>query len=643
MKHFLDWAEETGEGDDTLRAIRRIPARLGMLDADLGSLPDDMLFFERNVAGVGYSVSTRTKDAHDKGRREDSRIRAALRRYNRASGALAPVDNAVRARYDALIEIIAAEEDLPGSGARWNIGRHRSITVLRARAECAPEALTQVEIDRIGREMSADKRRSLRKVVNFLNSLRGLLNELPALREFLPAAVLAPPAGSARGRKIHWEQLPEAFRASFEAVANACLAGDDDLAERLLARIEAGEDPETVMAEADAQSAAAGRNVGKPTSARRGYREAVSWLVRAWEDAGGDRDDLMDVRELFEKATIEGAIKSQIARSTAADDLKDPMESTTLKTRLASLTTLARHGLDDAKATAVIKLLRTIHYDTPRKKLKNSKGGRIQMEVDGIAEQLRQQPHLAAVWTNAPARIADHARRKLAVARSEKNQAHELTALREFAGAAAYAIQLSRPLRPVCLRQTRIAKQGDAHANLLRAAPGDSTIEFRFAPWEIKNDVWVNVEIVGQDAAILKEWFEVWRPRMIELRGLSKDNPYLFPGDAEPKRDETDPVALPHGCYSTSSFLELWRDASKCLGVHVTPHRMRHVVALLCLALRPGDYAFVSSVLGNSAAVAEEHYGRDNGQEAAKVSRAAMLAAHPDLFKHLRRRTKHAR
>ena len=186
MKHFLDWAEETGEGDDTLRAIRRIPARLGMLDADLGALPDDMIFFEKNVAGVGYFVSTRAQDPHENGRREDSRIRAALRRYNEETGALAPVDRGVRARYDALIEIIAAEEDLPGSGARWNIGRHRSITVLRARAECAPEALTQVEIDRIGREMSAGKRKSLRNSVRFLNSLRGLLNELPALREFLP-------------------------------------------------------------------------------------------------------------------------------------------------------------------------------------------------------------------------------------------------------------------------------------------------------------------------------------------------------------------------------------------------------------------------------------------------------------------------
>ena len=126
MKHFLDWAEETGEGDDTLRAIRRIPARLGMLDADLGSLPDDMIFFEKNIAGVGYSVSTRAKDPHEKGRREDSRIRAALRRYNEITGALAPVDNAVRARYDALIEIIAAEEDLPGSGAA---GGARTVTI----------------------------------------------------------------------------------------------------------------------------------------------------------------------------------------------------------------------------------------------------------------------------------------------------------------------------------------------------------------------------------------------------------------------------------------------------------------------------------------------------------------------------------
>ena len=540
----------------------------------------------------------------------------------------------MRARYAALIEVVAAQEGEPGSGARWNVGRHRSLTVLQARAVVAPEALDQAEIDRIGRAMSAEKRRSLRNAVRFLNSLVRLTNEIPALRAFLPAIQLAPPAGSSWARRMDWDVLPEAFRASFDTAAAACVAGEADFAEAMLARIEAGEDPELVMSEADARQAS---RVGKPTGALGGYKQAVAWLVRAWEDAGGDVADLVDLRDLLQRSTIEAAIKDQIARSRNAADLRDPLESATLRTRLANLMTIARHGLEDQKAVAIIKLLRLQHHDVPRKKRAQA-GERGAMEVDRIFGALRQRPELATIWSNAPRRIADAARRDIGAARAEGNEAREVTALRAFAGAVAYALQMSRPMRTECLRHARLASRGDAHANLVRTAPGEDACTFRFAPWEIKNARWVTVEIVGDDAAILREWIETWRPRLIELRRLDARNVYLFPGAAQPKREEGDPVVLPRGAYSTSAFLELWRDASAILGVHESPHRMRHVVALLILAMRPGDYAFVSTVLGNTATTAEKHYGCDDGQEAAKQARAAMLAQHPDLFKQLQRR-----
>ena len=168
-------------------------------------------------------------------------------------------------------------------------------------------------------------------------------------------------------------------------------------------------------------------------------------------------------------------------------------------------------------------------------------------------------------------------------------------------------------------------------------------LTFRFAPWEIKNVAWINVDVVGTDADILRAWLDRWRPRLIELKGLDPDNPYLFPGDALPTQDEGDPVTLPRGAYAPSTFLELWRDASDVLGVHETPHRMRHVVALLCLAIRPGDHAFTSSVLGILESTASKHYGRDDGQAAAREARAAILAQHPELFTTLTRRLHDAR
>ena len=99
---------------------------------------------------------------------------------------------------------------------------------------------------------------------------------------------------------------------------------------------------------------------------------------------------------------------------------------------------------------------------------------------------------------------------------------------------------------------------------------------------------------------------------------------------------------LPTGCYSTSAFLELWEDASAVLGVHETPHRMRHVVALLILLNKPGNYALVASVLGNTEKTSKRHYGRDDGQDAAREIRAALLKQHPTFFSQLKRRHAHA-
>lgn len=297
------WAIETGEPKDTVRSLRRIPARLGLLDADLGTLSADPVRFEKEIAGQGYARVSCARDKKAAGRREDSRVRALLKRYHAAQVGTGLRDEAVRARYSALMSVIAEHEGQPGRGALWNIGRHRSLCGLRARARKAPEDLTQTEIDRIGREMTSNKRKGLRKTVGFLNSLAGLTDEIPQLREFLPSEPLAPPAGSSWARRMDWEALPTAFRSSFETAADACLAGNDDLAEQMLARIEAGEDPEMVMAEADALGIAKASSVGKPTAAREQYQRAVAWLVRSWENEGGNTAGLTDLRSLFGRAT----------------------------------------------------------------------------------------------------------------------------------------------------------------------------------------------------------------------------------------------------------------------------------------------------------------------------------------------------
>ena len=642
LAQVRDWALQADEPTDAINSLLKIPARLGLIDGDLGSLPAGLVEFDRNVAGRGYALVGNPRNVEANGRRMDSRVRALLRRFWSAHNGSGMGCAVARARWDALIALIEKQEGVPGSGSRWNIGRHRSLAMLRSRATCAPEDLTQDEVDRIGRAVSAGKRKSLRKAVRFLNELMRLDNEIPALRDYLPADPFASPAGSSRARAMDWQSLPGTFRTSFDAAADACLSDADDSADRFLARIEAGEDPEAVMAEADQQANTTRAGLNKPTAAREHYRQGVSWLVRAWEDHGGDAGALTDIRQLLTKVVIENAITDQISRSKSASDLLDPIASTTLKTRLSALKTLAARGMEDKAILATLTLLQMKHYDIPRKKKKRNKEEGLMMIVDRLFDMLRQRPELANTWCNAPRHIADVARANLAQARSQKSESRELTALRLYAGAVAYALQMSRPMRTTCLRNTRLMASGEVHGNLLRTSPDKKLFTFRFAPWEIKNARWVNVDVVGDDAEILQDWITNWRPRLIELQGLDASNPYLFPGSATPKRDEGDPMDLPTGCYSTSAFLELWEDASAILGVHETPHRMRHVVALLILLNKPGNYALVASVLGNTEKTAKRHYGRDDGQDAAREIRAALLKQHPTFFSQLKRRHAHA-
>ena len=638
LKDVYDWAVARNEAAESIRCLLKIPARLGLIDSDLGSLPATISDFERHVAGVGYAMVGSPKNIDENGRRMDARIRALLKRFWAEGSEAGAVD--VRRRWTALMSLIEAEEGKPGSGKRWNIGRHRSLSILRSRATMPPEALTQVEIDRIGREVSADKRKALRKSVAFLNALGGLTTELPALVPFMPGQKFASPAGSARARKVDWQALPEAFRASFEAAADTCLNGAEALAQELLARIEAGEDPEGIAAEADLLAQKEIATIGKPTAAREQYRQAIVWLLRSFEDRGGDPAGLTDIGELFSRPIIEGAILDQIERSQKGTDLKDPLVSTTLPARLTSLTTIAKRGLKNSAAVVILKLLGKLHYDGPRKRLKLSEdGGDVRMIVDQIVDSLRQKPDLISIWCDSPRMIADRARYRIQEAQAAEDRERELTGLRLFAGAVAFAIQLSRPLRTACLRHVRIASSGEVHNNLLRTAPSERMYTFRFAPWEIKNTRWINVDVVGSDAAVLREWLEIWRPRMLELKKI--ESIYLFPGEASPEQDGGNPVNLPIGCYAPSSFLDLWKDAGALIGFDTTPHRMRHIVALSILTSRPGDYARVASVLGNTEAVCREHYGRDDGQAAARESRAAMIAQHPSLFRQLKER--HAR
>jgi len=254
-------------------------------------------------------------------------------------------------------------------------------------------------------------------------------------------------------------------------------------------------------------------------------------------------------------------------------------------------------------------------------------------DAEAICDRLRKSPHLAAAFVHAPSRLSAISARALAAATTSFARER---ALRLSACAAAYAIQVSRALRPANLFMIRRQAVGKCPRNLTWIADRDHA-EIRFAGGEVKNGEALVVKVVGDDARVLWQWDRVDRPALMKLRGIAS-SPYLFPGTATPRLRKS-ALNLPDGCMSVASIMELWDLGNRQLGLGLTPHQCRHALATLMLAVRPGDFANVASVLANTEQVARRHYGKDSGEAAAMAVRESLLAHHPDLFQRMKGRT----
>jgi len=627
----LVWARETGEKSDAIYELEKIPARMGMTDADIGMIPADLGHFEKVIAPAPYGAVSNAGDLKTARQRGNSRVRALLKRFFHAGDRS---DADVRASYDALIAQVEALEGFPARGAVFPTGRHKSLFALRARCRVALRDLNQREIDRIWDDATSEKRKSLRKAIGLLNRLIAMGNSHPAFGDLLPPVGFVVPQGTDRARRIPWASLPEGLRIESEAVFRRTIATPADLAEEIRARLAAGEDPEVVDREITDRASRRRRRVKNSSTASEGYRAAVTWLVRAAEERGHDLDEI-SLGLLLDHTVLSAACDDQIVRSEAAVTLKDPRKSQTLRNRLVDLQTIATHGLRDARAVATIRLMKSAYAA-----FIVEPGADMVEEIDHTCRMLRDHPDLAARFVRAPETLAADAEARIAQARASGNARAELRGLRLHACAAAYALQLSRPLRPENLIRLRHAGVSGANANLCWIRQ-KTHAELRFAKGEIKNEIAIKVSVLEGDAEILWQWQKVRRARFVELSGIV-DTPYLFPGAAVP-RHVKDALSLPDGCLAPSTFGEFWSLGEDVLGLGLTPHQCRHAVATLILAMEPGNFALAASVLGDTEETVRKHYGCDNGQAAAAAVRQALLSRHPKLFKRLKGKLNNAR
>ncbi|MGJ8573370.1 MAG: hypothetical protein ACSHXI_22015 [Hoeflea sp.] len=626
LGEVLSWAEVNDESYDAIRELNKIPARMNMIDDDIGLIPADLVHFDKIIAPTSYGVVSKSKDPEKARRRGNSRVRALLVRFYEAHAMVTPQIG--REDWDRVIALVADNEGFTARGTFFTTGKHKSLFPLRARCRTNPLGLNQEEIDRVAGEATPEIRKSINKGVKLINQLITLQNVLPEVRELLPPVGFKLPSSPDRARRIPWSWLPEALRANIEAVFQQTLAKPEDRAAKVKERLEAGEAPEAVLAEVNAYAKVRRRKINNPTAALSGYRNAVTWLWRAVDDRGRSGAATI-LADLMTRENLEAACEDQIKRSTSSLTLKDPKLSQTLNGRLTNLRTVAGHGLCRPDMVALIDLMKISYWEyivTPKQ---------MTDDAEHTCKVLRDNPQIAAKFVRGPYLLADQAIADIERARANSDEDAEDRALRLYAAAAMQAIQLSRPLRTSNIIRVRHRGTPGSPGNIVWIRDRKKA-EITFLPGEIKNDIKVVITVLDNDAEILWKWQNELRARFVELRKIP-DSPYLFPGKASPRLVK-DKVSLPEGCVSPSTMAEMWALGDAQLGLGLTPHQCRHAVATLVLALEPGNYAKAASILGDTEDTVRKHYGCDSGQAAAAEVRQALLAHHPDLFKKMKRK-----
>lgn len=623
MTDVLIWARETGQPRDAIYELLKVPARLGLHDDDLSHVPADLDHFESVIAPSSYAAVSKSANAGAAARRGNARLRALLTRFHGGDSVAGRVYQV--AGWDHLMDHI---RDNAGHepGKMFKPEYDRRLLVFRARSGVEPPQMTDAVVARVAADMPAGKREWVRRGVAAMNRLIADRNAQPGIRHLLPSAPLTPPAPVDRRPAIFRNTLAPTFRASVEALFSRTLATPEHQAAKVRERAAAGEDPVALIAVFNAERT---RTVTNSTTATEGYWRAITWLLGALQAEGRDPMTVASVDEVLQPDVLRRAVDWQIARAARSMAMKNPDRSSTITAYLTNIATLARHGTADMRLLLEIEILRRergAFIRTP------GEDGMVP-EIEAFCQMIQESSAAAARLVRAPQLIAAQADVLLAAAAGGERRYAEIEGLRLHAAAAAFACQMSRPVRPLNLLTARLAETPKAPATVRRLRDGG--INLRFPRGEVKNDAAVTVPLRGEDAAIFRAWIDIHRPRYMTLLGIT-ESPYVWPGKAAPEGVK-DRLRLPHGCQSDRTFARMWADGAEIVGIRLTPHMARHAVATLILAREPGNFAKAASVLGDTEQVVRNHYGCDSGMAASTVLRAALLKEHPDLLKSLKR------
>lgn len=618
----IAWANQSNVSRDTIYELRKIAPRMDLTEQDLTIVSADINYFESIIAQSPYGTVSNASNLDAAHKRGNSRIRRCLEKFHNLGREIKPNRDS---SYSALIQAIKAREGFIARGYDFNTGRHLSLYTLRRTSTVALAELDQEEVNRLFADTSSETRKSLRKAILLINELREGYEKWPEIAAILPTNPLQVPQRDDQNTRILWKQFTTEFRKKSEALFNEILVNPQQLAQTVRQMLDSGSPSEEINAYVAKRTSSRTKISANNAAAITSYRAALTWVAKTYlKDQS--ITSLIDPIQLFDRALLKRSIDEQIARSKKSLKLKDADKSCTLTNRIVALKTIARHGLKLDYVINDLEALTRAYSDFIIKQREMTD------EADAICSALLRNPRLAARLVNAPLSLAKVANKKAAAAKDSGDTLKELNALRLFAVAALYAIQLSRPLRTRNLITLRHRATVDLKANVNWIKNGKHA-KIRFEAIETKNQRQVNVTLLGDDAQILWDWQTVHRKRFVQLSGCG-DSPYLFPGKATPRLVRNG-LKLPTGTMASSSFAELWSKGDQVIGLRLTPHSCRHVIATLVLAKEPGNFAKAAAVLADTEATVRKHYGKDSGENAAAAVRRVLLEEYPGLFKKI--------
>ena len=595
----------------TALEIRKLPKRLRLDEIeDLAAYPADLQTFEDEIAPSGEALFARARTPALAQSQANSRIRTALTGFLAARAAV-PVCEA-HPQFARVERWVRDNEGFVERGARFPQGRSAAIAALGSwfRGTAFVDLTASAVRERRARLPSA-KRRSFRSAVVFVDRLRASAGSLPPeVAACLPRETLCGPDPET---PPCWPDLPAPLRSSATAVFDALLMQTTAQAEAALARIKAGEDPETVAMDVNA---ARSRDVTNPAKWREGQQGHVSWLYRGAVRRGRRPERLEDLLTLD---TFEAALEAH-AEAATAGRVGPAQETSTLKSRFTGLIQLAAKGLKDPGLAASLQILRK----TREAEVNNPYVKGLSKGADALIDTLHDGGEaLYRRIVTAPELIGEQVRERLE-AWEDMPRDTRLETLKLSASAAIWALQLCRPRRRANVMFERLRAARDPvtrialHARTLRE---DGRDYVSLTPrGEVKNLRKLEFVIRAQDAEILRWWIEELRPLYIETRQIA-DSCYLFPGTAQPRNLRAG-LDLPPGCVSGAWFAEAWTAGAGIVGLRLTTHQARHTAAVIWLARHPGDFAGAAALIGSSERIVREKYGADDSAGIAAEARA---------------------